>query len=110
MKLLMVLTPHDQLENTGKKTGFWLEEFAAPYCAFKDTGVDITLASSRDGQPPLDPKATRPTPRSKPPGATRPTVRPGWLWIVVACYQALQARASTPFFTLTVRSPVGLRR
>ena len=57
MKVLMVLTSHDQLGNTGKKTGFWLEEFAAPYYAFKDAGADITLVSPKGGQPPLDPKS-----------------------------------------------------
>lgn len=57
MKILMVLTSHDQLGNTGKKTGFWLEEFAAPYYAFKDAGADITLVSPKGGQPPLDPKS-----------------------------------------------------
>lgn len=56
-KVLMVLTSHDQLGNTGKKTGFWLEEFAAPYYVFKDAGVNITLASPLGGQPPLDPKS-----------------------------------------------------
>lgn len=55
MKILMVLTSHDQLGNTGKKTGFWLEEFASPYYVFKDAGADITLASPAGGQPPLDP-------------------------------------------------------
>lgn len=55
MKILMVLTSHDKLGNTGKKTGFWLEEFAAPYYVFKDAGADITLASPKGGQPPLDP-------------------------------------------------------
>ena len=55
--ILMVLTSHDQLGNTGKKTGFWLEEFAAPYYVFKDAGAQITLASPRGGQPPLDPKS-----------------------------------------------------
>ena len=55
MKILMVLTSHDQLGNTGKKTGFWLEEFAAPYYAFKDAGADVTLVSPQGGQPPLDP-------------------------------------------------------
>jgi len=60
MKILMVLTSHDQLGNTRKKTGFWLEEFAAPYYAFKDAGVDITLASPKGGQPPLDPKSDEP--------------------------------------------------
>ncbi|WP_372827912.1 type 1 glutamine amidotransferase domain-containing protein [Polaromonas sp.] len=57
MKILMVLTSHDQLGNTGKKTGFWLEEFAAPYYVFKDAGAEITLASPLGGQPPLDPKS-----------------------------------------------------
>jgi putative intracellular protease/amidase len=56
-KILMVLTSHDQLGNTGSKTGFWLEEFAAPYYAFKDAGAEITLASPLGGQPPLDPKS-----------------------------------------------------
>lgn len=57
MKILMVLTSHDELGRTGKKTGFWLEEFAAPYYAFKDAGATITLASPKGGQPPLDPKS-----------------------------------------------------
>jgi putative intracellular protease/amidase len=60
MKILMVLTSHDQLGNTGLKTGFWLEEFAAPYFVFKDAGVQLTLASPKGGQPPLDPKSDRP--------------------------------------------------
>lgn len=57
MKILMVLTSHDELGTTGKKTGFWLEEFAAPYYVFKDSGAEITLASPKGGQPPLDPKS-----------------------------------------------------
>ena len=57
MKILMVLTSHDQLGNTGHKTGFWLEEFAAPFYAFQDAGAQITLASPLGGQPPLDPKS-----------------------------------------------------
>src|SRR6516165_928475 len=60
MKILMVLTSHDKLGNTGRKTGFWLEEFAAPYFAFKDAGVEIVLASPKGGQPPLDPKSNKP--------------------------------------------------
>ncbi|UQS14292.1 type 1 glutamine amidotransferase domain-containing protein [Pseudomonas sp. HS6] len=60
MKILMVLTSHDQLGNTGKKTGFWLEEFAAPYYVFKDAGAQLTLASPKGGQPPLDPKSDAP--------------------------------------------------
>ena len=60
MKILMVLTSHDQLGDTGKKTGFWLEEFAAPYYVFKDAGAEITLASPQGGQPPLDPKSDAP--------------------------------------------------
>lgn len=57
MNILMVLTSHDQLGDTGNKTGFWLEEFAAPYYAFKDAGVNITLASPHGGQPPIDPNS-----------------------------------------------------
>ncbi len=57
MKILMVLTSHDELGNTGKKTGFWLEEFAAPYYAFTDAGAEVVLASPAGGQPPLDPKS-----------------------------------------------------
>ena len=60
MKILMVLTSHDQLGDTGKKTGFWLEEFAAPYYAFKDADADVVLASPAGGQPPLDPKSDLP--------------------------------------------------
>jgi putative intracellular protease/amidase len=60
MKILMVLTSHDQLGDTGKKTGFWLEEFAAPYYAFLDAGAKLTLASPKGGQPPLDPKSDEP--------------------------------------------------
>ena len=57
MNILMVLTSHAQLGDTGKATGFWLEEFAAPYYLFKDAGATVTLASPRGGQPPLDPKS-----------------------------------------------------
>ena len=60
MKILMVLTSHDRLGDTGKPTGFWLEEFAAPYYAFKDAGEEVALASPRGGQPPLDPKSDAP--------------------------------------------------
>lgn len=65
MNILMVLTSHDQLGNTGKKTGFWLEEFAAPYYTFKDAGATITLASPRGGQPPIDPKSDTPDAQTK---------------------------------------------
>ncbi|AIT05477.1 dimethylallyltransferase [Sphingomonas taxi] len=61
MKILIVLTSHDQLGDTGKKTGFWLEELAAPYYVFKDAGAEITLASPKGGQPPLDPKSDEPS-------------------------------------------------
>jgi putative intracellular protease/amidase len=60
MKILMVLTSHDQLGNTGLKTGIWLEEFAAPYFVFRDAGVELTLASPKGGQPPIDPKSDVP--------------------------------------------------
>ena len=65
MNILMVLTSHDRLGNTGKKTGFWLEEFAAPYYAFQDAGATITLASPHGGQPPLDPKSDTPDAQTK---------------------------------------------
>lgn len=60
MKILMVLTSHDKLGDTGRKTGFWLEELAAPYYAFKDAGAEVTLASPKGGNPPLDPKSNEP--------------------------------------------------
>jgi len=60
MKILMALTSHDQLGTAGRKTGFRLEEFAAPYFVFRDAGVDLTLASPRGGQPPIDPKTDLP--------------------------------------------------
>lgn len=60
MDILMVMTSHDKLGNTGRKTGIWLEEFAAPYYVFRDAGVNITLASPKGGQPPIDPKSDLP--------------------------------------------------
>lgn len=60
MKILTVLTSHDQLGETGRKTGFWLEELAAPYYVFKDAGAEVVLASPKGGQPPLDPKSSEP--------------------------------------------------
>ncbi len=60
MKVLMVLTSHSELGNTGKKTGFWVEEFAAPYYTLSEAGAEITLASPQGGQPPVDPKSTEP--------------------------------------------------
>jgi putative intracellular protease/amidase len=60
MKVLIVLTSHDELGNTGEKTGFWLEEFASPYYRLKDAGAHVTLASPNGGQPPLDPKSHEP--------------------------------------------------
>ena len=65
----MVLTSHDQLGNTGRKTGFWLEEFAAPYYVFRDAGVELTLASPKGGQPPIDPKSD--LPENQTPAMTR---------------------------------------
>jgi len=60
MKVLMVLTSHDQLGNTGEKTGVWFEELAAPYYAFKDAGADVALASPKGGRPPVDPRSSEP--------------------------------------------------
>ncbi len=59
-KVLFVLTSHSELGNTGEKTGFWIEEFAAPYYLLKDKGIDITIASPKGGQPPIDPKSAAP--------------------------------------------------
>ena len=59
-KVLFVLTSHEDLGNTGEKTGFWIEEFAAPYYLLKDKGIDVTLASPKGGQPPIDPKSDAP--------------------------------------------------
>jgi len=69
MKVLMVLTSHDQLGNTGRKTGFWLEEFAAPYFVFRDAGVELTLASPKGGRPPIDTKSD--LPENQTPAMTR---------------------------------------
>jgi putative intracellular protease/amidase len=69
MRILMVLTSHDQLGKTGRKTGFWLEEFAAPYYTFKDAGAEVTLASPKGGQPPIDPKSD--LPENQTPAQTR---------------------------------------
>jgi putative intracellular protease/amidase len=60
MKIVMVVTSHDQLGSTGRKTGFWLEEFAAPYFVFRDAGIELTLVSPNGGQPPIDPKSDVP--------------------------------------------------
>jgi putative intracellular protease/amidase len=68
-KVLFVLTSHDELGNTGEKTGFWVEEFAAPYYLLKDKGVEVTIASPKGGQPPIDPKST--TPDSQTPATVR---------------------------------------
>lgn len=65
MNILMVLTSHDRLGDTGKKTGFWLEEFAAPYYVFHDAGLRVTLASPKGGQPPLDPVSDAPDAQTK---------------------------------------------
>ncbi|MET0931833.1 MAG: type 1 glutamine amidotransferase domain-containing protein [Aeromicrobium sp.] len=60
MKVLIVLTSHDELGDTGDKTGFWLEELAAPYYEFLGAGIEVVLASPKGGQPPLDPKSSAP--------------------------------------------------
>ncbi len=74
MKILMVLTSHDKLGDTGKKTGFWLEEFAAPYYIFKNAGAVIVVASPLGGQPPLDPKSDEPaSPKPRRLSASTPT-------------------------------------
>ncbi len=69
MKILMVLTSHSELGNTGKKTGFWIEEFVAPYYVFLDAGASITIASPKGGQPPIDPSSD--TPENQTPAVIR---------------------------------------
>jgi putative intracellular protease/amidase len=69
MKIVMVVTSHDQLGSSGRKTGFWLEEFAAPYFVFRDAGIELTLASPNGGQPPIDPKSD--VPENQTPGMAR---------------------------------------
>ena len=69
MKILMVLTSHSELGNTGKKTGFWIEEFAAPYYVFLDAGATITIAAPKGGQPPVDPSSD--TPENQTPATIR---------------------------------------
>ena len=69
MKILIVVTSHDKLGNTGRKTGFWLEEFAAPYYVFTDAGASVTVASPKGGQPPIDPKSD--DPNNQTPAQTR---------------------------------------
>ena len=61
MKILIVLTSHSELGNSGKKTGFWIEEFASPYYAFREAGASVVLASPKGGQPPIDPKSDEPS-------------------------------------------------
>lgn len=80
MKILMVLTSHDQLGDTGKKTGFWLEEFAAPYFAFKDAGAQLTLVSPKGGQPRWTRRATSRTRKPRPLIASAKTPRPSRHW------------------------------
>ena len=97
MKILMVLTSHDKLGNTGRKTGFWLEELAAPYYAFKDAGAEITLASPEGGNPPLDPKRMSLISRLNRLTASRPTRRQRLSWLQRFVSTAFHRRISTPF-------------
>ena len=102
MKILMVLTSHDKLGDTSEKTGFWLEEFAAPYYVFKDAGVEITLASPLGGLPPLDPKSDAPA------SQTESTRRfKAALPAPSNCARFLRA-TSTPCFTPAVMDPCGI--
>ena len=94
MNILMVLTSHDQLGNTGHKTGFWLEEFAAPYYVFKDAGAKLTLASPLGGQPPLDPKSDDSASQTD---ATRRFKGDGAAQLALAATVKLQALKATDF-------------
>lgn len=97
MKILMVLTSHDQLGDTGKKTGFWLEEFAAPYYVMKDAGHDIVLASPKGGQPPLDPKSDEPDAQTD---ATRRFKQDGEAQSQLASTQRLESVRASQFDAL----------
>lgn len=81
MNILMVLTSHDTLGDTGEKTGFRLEEFAAPYCVFKDGGADVALASPKGGHPPLDPKSDTDDAQTDATRRFRPSPSPRWRWV-----------------------------
>ena len=97
MKILMVLTSHDILGNTGRKTGFWLEEFAAPYYVFTDQGVDVTVVSPKGGQPPIDPKSDDPD--NQTPAQTRFKADPAAL-NVLAHTRRLDSVSSEDFDTV----------
>lgn len=94
MKILMILTSHDQLGNTGKKTGFWLEEFVAPYYVFKDAGAQITVASPHGGQPPLDPASDDPSAQTD---ATRRFKEDPAAQVVLASTQKLKDVSAADF-------------
>lgn len=103
MKILMVLTSHDRLGDTGKPTGFWLEEFAAPYFAFRDAGAEVILASPGAASHRWTRRATSPTRKPKPPTASAPTSRPARPWPTPCrCpgwYRPTSTRCSTPAAT-----------
>ena len=110
MNILMVLTSHDKLGDTGRKTGFWLEEFAAPYFTFKDAGAEIVIASPKGGQPPLDPKSNEPefqtdltigSKRTRPPRPRSPTP-----FASILSRRKTSTRSSTPVGTV----PCGIWR
>jgi hypothetical protein len=108
MKVLMVITSHDQLGNTGRKTGFWLEELAAPYYVFKDAGVEITLASPKGGRPPLDPKSDEPASRTISPAGSRRTRLRKLSWIRPFASIASGSRTSTPSSTRVAMARCGI--
>jgi len=108
MKVLMVLTSHDQLGDTGKKTGFWLEEFAAPYYVLKDAGHEITLASPKGGQPPLDPKSDEPARRRMPPVASSAIRRRRHSWRRQSAWTRFDRQISMPSSIPAVTARCGI--
>jgi putative intracellular protease/amidase len=108
MKVLMVITSHDQLGNTGRKTGFWLEELAAPYYVFKDAGVEITLASPKGGRPPLDPKSDEPKSRTDLTVRSRRTRLPKLSWTRPFASTTSSKKSSTPSSTRVAMDRCGI--
>jgi putative intracellular protease/amidase len=108
MKILMVLTSHDKLGNTGRKTGFWLEEFAAPYFTFKDAGVEIVIASPKGGRPPPDPKSNEPNFQTDLTHRFEADADAQAGLATTLRLDSLKARTSTPSSTPVATAPCGI--
>src|SRR3569833_1756985 len=107
MKVLLVLTSHDELGDTGRKTGFWLEELAAPYYRIRDAGFDIVLASPKGGRPPLDPKSNEAASQTDETRRFEPTPRPWTRSPTPSASTPSPPTTSTPSSTPAVTAPCG---